>query len=98
MKSVWRIVTVATLLVPLSGCHLVRGISTSACNDTQGYMKQRSVDPLKIPAGLDAPDTTNALRLPQLNEPAPPPRRRKTACLDAPPPFKVPQPTRTPSA
>jgi uncharacterized lipoprotein len=98
MKSVWGIVTVATLLLPLSGCHLVRAISTSACNDTQGYMKQRSVDALKIPAGLDAPDTTNALRLPQLKEPAPPPRQGKTACLDAPPPFKVPQPTRTPAA
>jgi uncharacterized lipoprotein len=98
MKSVWRIVTIATWLLALSGCHLVRAISTSACNDTHGYMKQHSVDPLKIPTGLDAPDTTNALRLPQLNEPAPPPRRGKTACLDAPPPFKVPQPARAPAA
>jgi hypothetical protein len=61
-------------------------------------MKQRSVEPLKIPTGLDAPDTTNALRLPQLNEPAPPPRRGKVPCLDAPPPFKVQQAARTPSA
>jgi uncharacterized lipoprotein len=98
MKSVCRIVALAALLLPLGGCHLVRAISSNACNDTQGYMKQRSVEPLKIPTGLDAPDTTNALRLPQLNEPAPPPRRGKGPCLDAPPPFKVPQPARTPSA
>ena len=98
MKSVWRIVTVATLLVPLSGCHLVRGISTSACNDTQGYMKQRSVDPLKIPTGLDAPDTTNALHLPALNEPAPPLRKGREPCLDEPPPYKVPKAAAAPQA
>ena len=101
MMSVWRIVALAGLLLVLlglSGCHLARAISGGACHDTQGYMKQRSVEPLKIPAGLDAPDTTNALRLPQLNEPAPPPPRGKAPCLDTPPPFKVQQPARTPSA
>jgi len=51
-----------------------------------------------VPPGLDAPDTTNALRLPVLNEPAPPPRGAKQPCLDEPPPFKVPQPARTPQA
>lgn len=98
MKSVVRIVALVALLLPLSGCHLVRAISSNACHDTQAYMKERSVDTLKIPAGLDAPDTANALRLPQLNEPAPPPRRGKGPCLDAPPSFKVPQPARTPAA
>jgi hypothetical protein len=47
------------------------------------------VPPLIIPSGLDAPDTTNALRLPTLNEPAPPRRSGKQPCLDEPPPFKV---------
>ena len=97
MRPVWRIVAFAALL-PLSGCHLMRSISGSACNARQGYMKERSVEPLKIPTGLDVPDTTNALRLPQLNEPAPPPPRGKAPCLDAPPSFKVPQPARTPAA
>ena len=31
-----------------------------------------------VPAGLDAPDTPNALHMPALNEPAPPPRRART--------------------
>jgi uncharacterized lipoprotein len=96
MKSVWRMVALAALLLSLSGCHMFRG---NACRQRQGYLQERSVAPLKIPAGLDAPETASALRLPQLNEPAPPPRRGKKApCLDAPPPFKVPQPARTPSA
>lgn len=98
MKSGWRIAGLAVLLFPLSGCHLVRAINSSSCRDTQGYMKQVSVPPLQIPAGLDVPDTTNALRLPALNEPAPPPRRSKDPCLDRPPPFKVQQAARTPSA
>jgi len=54
--------------------------------------------PLKIPSGLDAPDTTNALRLPPLNEPAPAPRKGKQPCLDEPPPFKVTPPGKTPQA
>jgi hypothetical protein len=47
---------------------------------------------------MDAPDTTNALRLPALNEPAPPPRKGREPCLDEPPPFKVKQPAKAPQA
>jgi len=47
---------------------------------------------------MDAPDTTNALRMPTLNEPPPPPRKGKEPCLDEPPPFKVTQPTKAPQA
>ncbi len=53
---------------------------------------QASIPPLKIPPGLEAPDTTNALHLPQLNEPAPPPRTGQQPCLDEPPPYKVAKP------
>jgi len=37
------------------------------------------------------PDTANALKLPALNEPPPPPRKSKDPCLDEPPSFKVPK-------
>jgi uncharacterized lipoprotein len=93
-----RIACLAVLLFPAGGCHVVRAINAAACHDVQGYQKQTSVPQLRIPAGLDAPDTTNALRLPTLNEPAAPPRRSKAPCLDYPPPFKVQQAARTPSA
>lgn len=87
---------VLPLLVPLvlgaSGCHLVRAIGNRQCHDVQPYTKATSVPLLKIPSGLDAPDTTNALKLPVLNEPAPPPRRKSDPCLDEPPSFKVQQP------
>jgi len=85
------------MLPLIGGCH-IRGASAKACHGPQPYQKAGSVPPLKMPAGLDAPDTTNALRLPTLNEPAPPPRKGKQPCLDEPPPFKVTQPAKTPQA
>ena len=94
-KAVWRVGLLVPLLVAAGGC---RSWSAKSCHEPQPYMQAKSVPPLVIPAGLDAPDTTNALRLPQLSEPAPPPRTGKQPCLDEPPSFKVTQPPRTPQA
>src|SRR5215468_5550870 len=94
-----RGIVLLLLLLPLaSGCHFFRGASAKACHSPQGYQKSQTMPPLKIPSGLDAPDTTNALRLPPLNEPAPAPRKGKQPCLDEPPPFKVTPPGKTPQA
>jgi len=87
------------LMLPLvGGCHFFGGATAKACHGSQPYQKAESAPPLKIPAGLDAPDTTNALRLPALNEAAPPPRKGKQPCLDNPPPYKVTQPAKSPQA
>ncbi len=94
-----RVVALLLVLVPLlGGCHFFRGASAKACHNPEPYQKAKSVPPLKVPTGLDAPDTTNALRLPVLNEPGPPPRTGKQPCLDEPPSFKVTQPAKTPQA
>jgi len=61
-------------------------------------MAATSVAPLKIPAGLDNPDTTNALHIPPLNEPVPPPLKGKQPCLDEPPAFKLPPKPTPPQA
>jgi uncharacterized lipoprotein len=98
MKAAWGLVLLAALLLAGSGCRVMRAIDKKACHEPQPYQKAHSVPPLVIPAGLDAPDTTNALRLPALNEPAPPPRTGKQPCLDQPPPFKVQQVPRAPQA
>ena len=74
----------------LTGCRVFRNIGGS-CHDVQPYEKAGSVASLKIPAGLDAPDNANALHIPALNTPSPPPRKRADPCLDEPPPFKVPK-------
>jgi hypothetical protein len=74
-----------------------RGATSKSCHASKApYMQAKSVPPLTVPSGLDSPDTTNALRLPALNEPPPPPRHGGP-CLDEPPPFKV-QPAKAPQA
>jgi uncharacterized lipoprotein len=79
-----------TLLVGVSGCHMLHNkFSSNRCSVSRTYEGERSVAALKVPAGMDAPETANALRLPQLNEPAPPARARGAPCLDEPPSFKV---------
>jgi uncharacterized lipoprotein len=98
MRVGWGVLWLGPLLLTVGGCHTMGGFSSKACHDPQPYAKARSVPPLIVPPGLDAPDTTNALHLPQLNEPAPPPRKGKDPCLDEPPSFKVSQPGRTPEA
>jgi uncharacterized lipoprotein len=98
MRIGWGVMALSALLLTQSGCRVVRAIDKRECHEVQPYMRSASVPPLKIPPGLDAPDTTNALRLPALNEPAPPARGPKDPCLDEPPPFKVPQAPRAPQA
>ena len=98
MKSARGAVLLLLMLPLIGGCHIFRGASAKACHSSQAYQKAGSVPPLKIPAELDAPDTTNALHLPTLTEPAPSPRKGKQPCLDEPPPYKVTQPAKTPQA
>jgi hypothetical protein len=102
LKSGLRLLGLGALLLTLAGCHFnplhpFRRL-TYSCHKPQPYMGQISVPPLVIPAGLAAPDTTNALHLPKLNEPAPPLRKGKEPCLDEPPPYKVSRPLPSPQA
>jgi uncharacterized lipoprotein len=81
------------VLLALGGCKTIHHLTRShSCNKPQPYQQARSIPPLKVPQGLDAPDTAHALDVPQLNVPAPPPRTLKDPCLSAPPAFNVPQP------
>jgi uncharacterized lipoprotein len=90
MTALRSLLWLGPLMLTLGGCHPFRHF-TYACHKQQPYMQASSIAPLKVPPGLDAPDTTNALRLPALNEPAPPPRKGKDPCLEEPPPFVIPK-------
>ncbi len=83
------------LLLALSGCHPFRWMAKigGTCHDKKPYMTATSVPPLVIPPGLDPPDTGSALKIPQLNTPAPPPRKESDPCLDEPPSFVTAKPT-----
>ncbi len=95
MKTALAILCAGVFLL-LGGCKALR--AGGSCNKPQPYMAATSVPPLKIPAGLDAPETNNALKLPTLKEPTPPPRTKKDPCLDEPPSFKVSKPAPAPQA
>jgi uncharacterized lipoprotein len=99
MKVALKLGMVLTVGLALAGCHPIRALKTRAlsCHNKQPYMAATSVPPLKIPPGLDQPDSTNALHVPDLKEPAPPKRSGRDPCLDEPPPFKVVKPV-TPQA
>ena len=85
-----------TLLAVLvtSGCNPFRRNSATAdlCKEPEGYSQAGEAATLKIPAGLQSPDTRNALRIPDLNTPTPPPRTKEQGCLDQPPPYTVTKP------
>jgi hypothetical protein len=101
MGFVWlpRLMIVLGLVV-LGGCSFFHHHfeETNTCNDRQAYEHAMSIPPLKTPAGLSAPDTHAALRIPDLNEPPPPPRSRRDPCLDEPPSYVVPKPVKPPQA
>lgn len=77
MHAVW----VAAAL-PLAGCGWLPDAYTG-CNEVQPYHSARQVEPLRVPAGSDLPDTRNALRIPDLAAPELP--REAGSCLEHPP-------------
>ena len=95
-KSGTALLCLGAALTLLGGCKAISGVTS--CPHDEPYTKSASTAPLRVPAGLDAPDTSQALKLPTLNEPAPPPRGRKDPCLDSPPSYKVTKPASTPQA
>ncbi|HWG30748.1 MAG TPA: hypothetical protein VN676_09375 [Steroidobacteraceae bacterium] len=92
--SIAKVASFAVLLA-LSGCHPFRWMAKigGTCHDKKPYMTARTVAPLVIPPGLDPPDTGSALKIPQLNTPAPPARKEGDPCLDEPPSFVTAKPT-----
>lgn len=76
-----------------SGCNPFRRSSADAvCKGPTGYATATSVPSLKVPTGLESPDTRGALRIPDLNTPEPPARTKAQGCLDEPPPYVIAKP------
>lgn len=95
-QSMTRSIAVGLLLAVVcatSGCNPFRKKSADlVCKGPEGYSQAQSVPPLQVPSGLESPDTHNALKVPDLNTPAPPTRKRSEGCLDEPPPFVIAKP------
>jgi hypothetical protein len=67
----------------LPGC---KRLFASNCSKPQAYAQAQSLPPLRIPVGLDGPDTRAAMKIPDLSEPEAP-RGPKDPCLAEPPAF-----------
>lgn len=82
-----HLVPALAALMLLSGCGLFR----SNCHEPGAYAQAKSIPPLVIPPGLEAPDTRGALRIPELHEPE---RVRGPGdrCLESPPKIIAPKP------
>ncbi len=70
-------------LTLVAGCHGLK----SDCHSPQEYQRARQVAPLKVPSGLDSPNTQSALVIPTVDVETPA-RGAKDACLDLPPRYK----------
>lgn len=81
MTRAW-IATAACVLC--AGCGLLPD-AYSGCDEPKPYESATQAAPLKVPAGADAPDTRNALRIPEV--PAPKLPREPGRCLDHPPAY-----------
>lgn len=68
-----------------SGCGLMR--PDSECEKPQDYESSQSIARLHVPAGFDAPDTRDALVVPDVATPEAP-RSRSGGCLDEPPRYR----------
>jgi uncharacterized lipoprotein len=92
--SLDRVLLVVAAAALMSGCHMF-GL-TSDCHAPQEYQRAGQAPPLKVPAGLDSPNTQGALVIPPVML-APPPPGKKDACLDVPPRYKPAPPNKAAS-
>ena len=87
-RIAWTVIALAMLVLP--GCGR---LFKASCARPDDYARAVQNAPLKVPAGLDAPDTRTALPIPPLAEPERP-RTATDPCLDAPPKYiEAKQPT-----
>jgi len=93
--SLDRVLLVVGAAALVSGCHLF-GRLTPDCHTPQEYQRAGQVPPLKVPAGLDSPNTQGALVIPAVAL-APPPPGKKDACLDVPPRYTPAPPNKAAS-
>ena len=87
---VWVRVCLIGTLASLAGCSWLHH-GEAKCRDPGRLTGLENGAGLKIPPGLDHPDTRGAVRVPELSEPEPP-QGRKDPCLSTPPSYKTGQP------
>jgi hypothetical protein len=98
LKGMRNVGVLAAAGLGLSGCHLMHSAYHSCSDTSDYYLKATSVPSLRVPVGIDPPDTKSGLQMPALNEPPLPPRGPKDPCLDEAPKFSESRGPRPPPA
>jgi uncharacterized lipoprotein len=93
--SLDRVLLLIAATALTSGCHLFSKL-TPDCHTAQEYQRARQVSGLKVPSGMDSPNTQSALVIPAAGV-APPPRGPKDTCLDVPPRYQAAPPNKAAS-
>ena len=88
------------ILSSLSGCSVTHRNKTVGCTEKPFSLSTETRPPLKVPEGLSAPDTRNAIKVPELSG-SEPVRAASEPCLSHPPsyfskPLNVGKPTPPP--
>jgi uncharacterized lipoprotein len=83
MRIVGILLSAILCTAAVSGC---KSKMVSCSQSNKDYAGAQELPPLKAPAGLETPNTRNALKVPPLNTPERM-RGKDEACLDIPPPF-----------
>jgi uncharacterized lipoprotein len=68
----------------LAGCGWLPD-AYSGCEEVRPYQSARSIEPLRVPAGADMPDTSSSLEIPEVKAPELPTEPGR--CLEHPPPY-----------
>ena len=93
--SLDRIVVFMAVGVLMGGCHLFSKLNPD-CHSPQEYQHALSAPPLKVPEGLDTPNTAGALVIPTVTD-VPPPPGPHDLCYDVPPRYKPAPPNKAAS-
>jgi uncharacterized lipoprotein len=83
LDRIFMLIAAAALM---SGCHIFSKL-TPDCHAPQEYQRAGQVAPLKVPEGLESPNTQGALVIPTVALALPPPGSKDT-CLDVPPRYE----------
>ncbi len=83
----WQIAVLGMILAASTGCSWFHHGGRAKCREPTIGANAKNLPPLQVPAGLDTPDTRNAVKVPPLSEPEHP-RGLKDPCLSRPPSYK----------
>jgi uncharacterized lipoprotein len=94
--SLDRVLMLIAATTLMSGCLHLFSKLTPDCHTPQEYQRAGQVAPLKVPEGLDSPNTQGALVIPTVGV-SPPPPGKKDTCLDVPPRYVAAPPNKAAS-